>query len=88
MNGAAAAAAALILSLGAPAHSHRLDEYLQAAVISLERNRVQVELRLTPGVAILPVFLAATDRDSDGVIFGIRAEGLCRTRASRDIADL
>lgn len=68
MNRAAAAAAALILSLGAPAHSHRLDEFLQAAVISLERNHVQVELRLTPGVAILPVFLAATDRDSDGVI--------------------
>jgi hypothetical protein len=68
MSRPAAAGAALILWLGAPAHSHRLDEYLQASVISLERSHVQVELRLTPGVAILPVFLAVADRDADGVI--------------------
>ena len=62
------AAALLILSMGRLAESHRLDEYLQAALISLEKGRVNVELRLTPGVAILPVFLAMTDRDGDGVI--------------------
>lgn len=68
MNRPAIAAALLILSLGRLAESHRLDEYLQAAVISLEKGRVQVELRLTPGVAILPVFLALADRDGDGAI--------------------
>ena len=59
---------ALLVLLGRPAAAHRLDEYLQAALISLARDRVQVQLDLTPGVAVLPVVLAAIDKDRDGTI--------------------
>lgn len=50
------------------AAAHRLDEYLQAATISLQKDRVQAQLRLTPGVAVLPFVMAAIDTDGDGII--------------------
>jgi len=56
----------LLLMMPAPAGAHRLDEYLQASLISLSRDRVEVQLDLTPGVAVLPLVLAEIDRDRDG----------------------
>jgi hypothetical protein len=56
------------MALAGPAAAHALDEYLQAAIISLEPDRVQVSMRLTPGVAVLPEVLASIDTDSDQVI--------------------
>ena len=63
-------AGALLLSLlcAGSAFAHNLDEYLQAAVISLRPNEVQVSLRLVPGVAVLPELLKGMDPDSDGVL--------------------
>lgn len=60
--------AALFLLLIAPAFAHRLDEYLQATMISLERERVQVLMRLVPGVAVSGRVLAMIDTDGDGAI--------------------
>lgn len=62
------AAAAILLMAGAVARAHRLDEYLQGALISVEKSRVETQLTLTPGVAVLPVVLAEIDRDADGVL--------------------
>lgn len=62
------AAVAILLSVAGPAAAHRLDEYLQATVISLEKSRIQVELRLAPGVAVLPIVLENIDRNGDGVL--------------------
>lgn len=59
---------AILLWAGTPAIAHRLDEYLQATLISIEKDRVQAEIRLTPGVAVLPVVLAKIDSDADGSI--------------------
>jgi HupE / UreJ protein len=59
----------LLLSLllhTASAFAHNLDEYLQAAVISLHPDEVHVSLRLVPGVAVLPELLESLDIDSDG----------------------
>ena len=53
-----AAASLLLLTFGTPASAHRLDEYLQATTISLEKNRVQAQIRLTPGVAVAPFVMA------------------------------
>lgn len=61
-------APALLLSLSEPTAAHRLDEYLQATVISVEKDRVEASLRLTPGVAVAATVLAAVDADSDGEI--------------------
>lgn len=63
-----AAAGLVFLSFGTPASAHRLDEYLQATTISLEKNRVLAQIRLTPGVAVLPIVMAAIDTNGDGVI--------------------
>lgn len=52
----------------APALAHRLDEYLQATLIALEKDGASADMYLTPGVAVLPTVLAAIDTNADGVI--------------------
>ena len=68
MKGWLAAAGTMLLSIGTPAFAHRLDEYLQATTISLEKDRVQAQIRLTPGVAVFPIVFASIDSDADGII--------------------
>jgi hypothetical protein len=63
-----AAAWVTLLFAGSPAHAHRLDEYLEATLISVEKDRIQAQIRLAPGVAVLPVVLAGIDTNSDGVV--------------------
>jgi hypothetical protein len=58
----------LALSLAGGAGAHRLDEYLQATLIGVTRDGVEVEIHLTPGVAMLPLFMAVIDLDRDGRI--------------------
>ena len=58
-------AIALALATPAPAGAHRLDEYLQAARVLLERDRLLVEIDLTPGTSVAPGVIAAIDRDHD-----------------------
>ncbi len=47
-------AAAILVLAGTPAFAHRLDEYLQGTIISVEKNRVDFQMTLTPGVAVFP----------------------------------
>ena len=44
----------------------QLDEYLQAARLALLRDRVAIELDLTPGVSIAPQIFAIVDSDGNG----------------------
>jgi hypothetical protein len=60
--------ALLALSLVGGAPAHRLDEYLQATLIGVTRDGTDVEIQLTPGVAMLPVLMAVIDQDRDGRI--------------------
>jgi len=60
--------ALLALSLVGGAAAHRLDEYLQATLIGVTRDGTDVEIHLTPGVAMLPVLMAVIDQDGDGRI--------------------
>jgi hypothetical protein len=84
MNWKLFAAAVTLLMLGERASAHRLDEYLQAALISVEKDRVQVFLRLVPGVAVSSSVLAGIDTNADGVIS--RAEQ--QAYAERVLGDL
>jgi len=61
---------ALLLSLlcAGSALAHNLDEYQQAAVISIHPDEVHISLRLVPGVAVLPGLLKGMDPNSDGVL--------------------
>jgi hypothetical protein len=62
------AAAAILLSLVAGAFAHRLDEYLQATILSVEKDNVRASMRLIPGVAVSSIILADIDTNGDGVI--------------------
>ena len=59
---------AVSLLLAADAEAHRLDEYLQAARLSLMAERAKLELDLTPGVAVAPEIIGLIDRNADEVI--------------------
>jgi hypothetical protein len=60
--------AAIVLLAGTPAVAHRLDEYLQGTLLTIETNRVDAQVTLTPGVAIFPLLIQLIDADGDGVI--------------------
>jgi hypothetical protein len=78
------AAAAMLVLQAAPAHAHRLDEYLQATTISVGKDVVQAQIRMTPGVAVFSNLFAAIDANSDGLI----SESEQRAYAERVLRDL
>ena len=48
--------------------AHRLDEYLQAARLNIDPDRVELQLDLTPGIALADRIVAEIDRNRDGAI--------------------
>jgi hypothetical protein len=61
-------AATMLLLTAQCGFAHRLDEYLVATIVSVEKTRVQGEITLTPGVAVYRIVLAGIDKNGDGVI--------------------
>ena len=53
--------AGILVLLGAPAFAHRLDEYLQATLISVEKDHIQGFMRLVPGEAVSSTVIAMID---------------------------
>jgi len=53
--------------------AHRRDEYLQAARLTIDPDRVEIALDLTPGIAVADVVRSEIDGDGDGAIS--RVEG-------------
>ena len=58
----------IALALAARTDAHRLDEYLQATRIGIAGDRVNVEIDLTPGVAVARGIFGLIDTDGDGLI--------------------
>ena len=54
--------------LPTPVGAHRLDEYLQATRVAIERDRVNVDIDLTPGISIARQVATWIDVNSDGEI--------------------
>lgn len=75
---------ALLLSTVSTAGAHRVDEYLQATLIAVEKDRIAADMYLTPGVAVLQVMLAEIDTDDDGII----SDSEQRAYAARILKDL
>jgi hypothetical protein len=63
-----AAGVALALCAAPSVSAHRTDEYLQAARLAIDPGGVQIELDLTPGIAVAAGVLADLDGDRDGSI--------------------
>ena len=64
----------LVLAAPRGAGAHRLDEYLQATRIAVSPDHIQVEIDLTPGVAVAPSVLASIDTDRDDRISTAEAD--------------
>lgn len=79
-----AVAAALLVIGGASADAHRRDEYLQAARLAVDPDRIEIELDLTPGIAVADRILAEIDLDENAVI----DESERRAYAERVLNDL
>jgi hypothetical protein len=56
-----------VLLLGKTAFAHRIDEHLQATILSLEANRVEASMRLIPGMLVSSSVIAGIDSNGDGV---------------------
>lgn len=72
--GFAAATVGFLVALSASPCAHRLDEYLQAARVSLAHTRVALEIDLTPGASVGDAIIALIDRDGDRRISPPEAE--------------
>jgi hypothetical protein len=47
--------------------AHRLDEYLQATIFSIDADHIEGSMRLVPGVAVAPAIVSSIDTDHDGL---------------------
>jgi hypothetical protein len=56
----------MVIVAGTGVWAHRIDEYLQAARLSIDPGRVEIELDVTPGIALADAVLADIDRNRDG----------------------
>jgi hypothetical protein len=65
---APALALMLIVAVSADLSAHRRDEYLQAARLAIEPDRVELQLDLTPGIAVADRVIADIDRDRDSAL--------------------
>jgi hypothetical protein len=72
---------AAMLGLAMPAwiEAHQLDEYLQAARVGFARDRVVLEIDLTPGANIASEIVRSLDRDGDGVVVPLEARAYGET---------
>jgi hypothetical protein len=75
---------AAMLFAAPPVYAHRLDEYLQATTIAVAKDRIALQIRLTPGVAVFPSVLATMDTNGDGVLSDAEQRGY----AERVLGDL
>jgi nickel/cobalt transporter (NicO) family protein len=66
------------LATTAPAGAHRLDEYLQATRLSIDLERVGLEIDLTAGVAVAPEIFAWIDSNRDGQISSAEGDAYAR----------
>ena len=59
--------------------AHRLDEYLQATLVTIEPGEVKLQINLTPGVDVADQVLALIDRNHDGTISTNEAAAYCES---------
>jgi hypothetical protein len=68
MKRAAAITGIILLAAASPAIAHRVDEYLQATTLLVSSGRLQLDMRLVPGAAVVATVLDSIDTDRDTAI--------------------
>ena len=63
-----AIALAVALAIPSVVSGHRLDEYLQASRVTLDHDRITLEIDLTPGASVAWTAVGLLDLDADGTI--------------------
>jgi hypothetical protein len=76
---------AVLLMLPVPAFAHRLDEYLEATLLSVEHDHIEGLLRLVPGVAVSSAVIASMDTNGDGMLSKDEQQAYAQ-RVSSDIS--
>src|SRR5579863_650458 len=66
------------------AFAHRIDEYLQATLLTIQKDRVQASMRLIPGVLVASTIINGVDTNQDGTF----SEEEKRAYAERVVGDL
>ena len=61
-----------------PGAAHRLDEYLQATRLSIDIDRVSLEIDLTPGVSVASRVFGWADTNRDGQLSSTETEAYAR----------
>lgn len=79
------AIAVSLLSIGVPVFGHRLDEYLQAMIVSVGQDKILASMRLILGVAVSSAVIAAVDTNGDGV-FSASEQQAYAQRVLRDLS--
>jgi hypothetical protein len=57
-----------LFGLSSTSLAHRLDEYLQATLVTIEPGEIRLQISLSPGVAVAEKVLSRIDRNGDSVI--------------------
>jgi hypothetical protein len=78
MNVARLLVPCLALAIVAPASAHRLDEYLQATRLSIDLDRIDIEMDLTPGQAMAAQVFSWIDTNRDGEISQTEGDAYAR----------
>jgi len=60
--------ATIALLLPVKAFAHRLDEYLEATILSIDSGHVDGSMRLVPGVAVASAVISKIDSNGDGIL--------------------
>src|SRR3954466_7315958 len=58
----------VLFCLCAPAFAHRIDEYLQAMLVSVGEKQILVSMRLIPGTAVAGTIISRVDSNGDGAL--------------------
>ena len=66
------------LTISPLASAHRVDEYLQATRLSIDLDRVDVEIDLTPGIDLASTVFSMIDTNRDGEISSAEGEAYAR----------
>ena len=84
MKRALAIAGVMVLAAATPSAAHRVDEYLQATTLLVSAGRLELSMRLAPGVAVATTVLDSIDTNRDAAI----SESEGRNYGMRVLSDL